>query len=83
MKAVYLFGSVAREDHLPWSDIDLLVLSKNPQKVRLIVSPFLDEIFVNEGTLINAIFDDINGVSMNSKQFQKEGKPLWVKRKNS
>ena len=83
IKEVYLFGSVARGDHLPWSDIDLLILSEDTQKVRIIVSNFLNDVYINEGILINAIFDNIQKISMVSKQFQKEGKLLWAKRKNS
>ena len=82
IREVYLFGSVVRGDHLPWSDIDLLILSEDPQRVRIIVSSFLDEIFVNEGILISAIFEDLNGMSIISKQFKREGKLLWAKRKN-
>ncbi len=83
IREVYLFGSVVRGDHLPWSDIDLLILSENPQKVRFVVSSFLDEIFISEGILVSAIFDDFNRMSINSKHFKKEGKLLWAKRKNS
>ena len=82
IQEVYLFGSVAREDHLPWSDIDLLILTEDPAYVRPIVTEFLNEIYVNEAILINAIFDDFKNISMVTKQFKKEGKLLWVKSKN-
>lgn len=83
IKEVYLFGSVAKGDYLPWSDIDLLILSEDPQKVRQVVSSFLNEIFVNEGVLISAIFDNINRMSLSSKHFKKEGRLFWAKKKNS
>ena len=82
IEEVYLFGSVARGDHLPWSDIDLLVLSADPEKIRFIVSPFLDEIFIKEGILVSVIFENINSISSIAKQFKQEGKLLWVRKKN-
>lgn len=80
---VYLFGSVAREDHLPWSDIDLLILSEDPNTVRKITSPYLDELFTSESILINAIFDNINQLSIIALQFKSEGKLIWARTQNS
>jgi predicted nucleotidyltransferase len=83
IEEVYLFGSVAKGNHLPWSDIDLLVLSKNPRKISSLISSFLDEIFVKQGILISVIFQDINNRSIVSRQFQKEGKLIWAKKNSS
>ena len=82
IEEVYLFGSVARNDHLPWSDIDLLILSKSPEKTRVKVNSFLNEIFINEGVLVSAIVEHIDKISIVSRYFKQEGKLLWAKRKN-
>ena len=82
IQEVYLFGSVARNDHLPWSDIDLLILSKSPEKIRIKVNSFLNEIFVNESILVSAIMENCDKISITSRYFKQEGKLLWAKKKN-
>jgi len=83
IEEVYIFGSVAKNNHLPWSDIDLLILSNAPEKMRIQVNTFLNELFVRESILICAIIENLEKMSITSRYFKQEGKLLWAKRKNS
>jgi len=83
IEEVYLFGATIRGEFLPESDLDLLILAKNPSKVSSIVNSFLDEVFIKQGILISALFEDIYNRSIISSQLPREGQLIWAKQRNS
>jgi len=80
---IILFGSYARGDHHEQSDIDLMILKKNPGNVRQIASKayvclrFVQkplDIFVMDTDLF---YENINRNGLIYKTINKEGKMLY------
>jgi len=55
VKAIILFGSVARGDFRPDSDVDLLILTDNPKETRKIFSELRVE-FLEKGIVVSALY---------------------------
>lgn len=77
----YLFGSIARGDYTLESDIDLLVLSRNPKKTRRRLEPVLDRLYLEllANVSLIVIGEDAwkGGLSMLKGIVEKEGKLVW------
>jgi len=69
VKAIILFGSVARGDFRPDSDIDLLILTDNPKETRKIFSELRVE-FLEKGIVISALY-------VTPQQYEKSIDPLF------
>lgn len=78
--AIVLFGSVARGDFRPDSDIDLLILTKDPKRTRRIFADLQAE-FIEEGVVVSALYltpeDYERGIDPLIKVIREEGVVLW------
>ncbi|MEQ9715580.1 MAG: nucleotidyltransferase domain-containing protein [Candidatus Asgardarchaeum sp.] len=81
--AVILYGSVARGDFKPDSDIDLLLITKNVKKTRKLFSDFREEVFTKTNVIISAVYvtpemyNDPKNPLM--RRIKAEGMVLWKK----
>jgi predicted nucleotidyltransferase len=75
IKKVVLFGSRAREDNSPKSDIDLAVYSDN------LILEFIEDIEMNTNTLLEFDFSDMKDIQdeLFTEQVKKEGVILYEK----
>jgi predicted nucleotidyltransferase len=72
LRSIILFGSYARGDYVPGSDVDLLLLIDNLQDVlaeRAELSPVMSRISLKYDTVVSAI-------PMDSRSYAKEKTPL-------
>jgi len=82
---IILYGSVARDEYTPHSDIDLLLISKNKALTQKIFSDMRAKIYAETGVLITAIIvsgeEFEKSASLLIKKIKKEGKTLWKRKK--
>ncbi|MHA1150700.1 MAG: nucleotidyltransferase domain-containing protein [Promethearchaeota archaeon] len=82
---IILFGSVAKGNFRPDSDIDILLLTKNPPETRNIFSDFKMEILLEYYVIINAMYTSEieyeRSLEPIYKVIKKEGKILWERKK--
>lgn len=82
---ITLFGSVARNEYNPESDIDILLLTKNKKQTTELFSDFKLKILLNYNVVINAIYisekEYQNSIEPIYNTIKKEGKILWEKKK--
>ncbi len=81
-----VYGSVARGDYTPNSDIDLLLITKDKRKTKELFSDFRANLFAKFGILISAIYvsqDDFY-FSFNPlyETIKKEGITVWKREMN-
>ena len=81
---IMLFGSVARDDFGPLSDVDLLLITGNKQTTRKLFSRFREKIYAETGVVIPAIYitpkEFENAIDPLYKTIRKEGKILWKRK---
>ncbi len=81
---IILFGSVARDDFSPLSDIDLLLITENKKTTRKLFSHFRETIFAETGVVIPAIYltpkEFENAIEPLYETIKEEGKIIWEKR---
>jgi len=82
---IWLFGSVAKEDYKPNSDIDILLITKNKNETKDLFSDFKMEVLLKYNVLINAMYvkeEDFNhSIEPLYKEIKNEGIILWEKKK--
>jgi len=82
---ITLFGSVARNEYNPESDIDILLLTKNKKQTTELFSDFKLKILLNYNVVMNAIYiseqEYQNSIEPIYNTIKKEGKILWEKKK--
>ena len=80
-----LFGSVARNEPSPNSDIDLMLLTTNKKHTRESFSNFRSRILTDYGVLINALYSSEkefrSGIEPIHSIIKDEGEILWKKKK--
>lgn len=78
-----LFGSVARDDFSPNSDMDLLLITKNKNQTKEIFSEFRGELLAEYAVIILALYateEECNdAIEPIYSVIKKEGIPLWKK----
>ncbi|MHA1505967.1 MAG: nucleotidyltransferase domain-containing protein [Candidatus Asgardarchaeia archaeon] len=83
LDAIILYGSVARGDFSPNSDIDLLLITRNIKSTKRIFSEFRTDLFIDTGVIITAFYvtPDVYYSSKDPffKTVRKEGKIIWEK----
>jgi predicted nucleotidyltransferase len=83
---IIIFGSVARDDFSPLSDIDLLMITENKKKTRKLFSGFRENIYAETGVVIPAIYitskEFDNAIDPLYQTIKQEGKTLWKRRTN-
>lgn len=52
---IIFFGSVARGDFTPLSDIDLLMITENKRKTRKLSSQFREKIYAETGVVLQNV----------------------------
>ncbi|MHA1143423.1 MAG: nucleotidyltransferase domain-containing protein [Candidatus Helarchaeota archaeon] len=84
LSAIILFGSVARGDFSPMSDIDLLLVTSNIEKTRYRFSEFKYAIYLDTSVVISAKYITPNDLEHVKEPFFdniiKEGKKLWKRK---
>ena len=81
LRQIIIFGSVARDEHTPSSDLDILVVSDNPLESEKLFSKFRNDIY-NETTVLTSFhyitpFQYSNSKDPFIKRIQREGKKIW------
>lgn len=81
---IILFGSVARDDFSPLSDVDLLLITENIQKTRKLFSDFREKIYAETGVVIPALYSTPkefeNAIEPLYETIKEEGKIIWERR---
>lgn len=81
---IILFGSVARDDFSPLSDVDLLLITEKKQTTRKLFSCFREKIYAETGVVIPAIYvtpkEFENAIDPLYETIKKEGKILWKRK---
>ncbi|MEQ9715412.1 MAG: nucleotidyltransferase domain-containing protein [Candidatus Asgardarchaeum sp.] len=82
---IIIFGSVARDEYTPLSDIDLLIITDNKKKTRELFSDFREKLFAEYGVPITAIYvtlDEFNSsIEPLYATIKKEGKVIWRRKR--
>ncbi len=78
---IILYGSVARDDFTPLSDIDILILTNNKQKTEELFSDFKFQIYLETCIVISTKYltpaEFEISIEPLYKTIRKEGKSLW------
>ncbi len=82
---IVVFGSVARDEYTPTSDIDLLFITTDKQKTRKLFSSFREKLFTEYGILITAIYvtpiEYANSIEPLYATIKKEGRVIWKRKR--
>lgn len=85
LEKMILFGSVAKEQYNPNSDVDLLLITKDIKKSRKSLTDFKMKILLKYSVLVNSIYSIPNEFESEKEPIyntiKKEGKVLWEKKK--
>ncbi|MFO8017747.1 MAG: nucleotidyltransferase domain-containing protein [Promethearchaeia archaeon] len=88
LNKIYLFGSTARRDDTPSSDIDICLvgpLNKLNRESRKIINNITAAIYIDNYLIINWIYFNLGEWKREKfpiiKTIKKEGKVLWEKEK--
>ncbi len=76
-----IFGSVARGDHRPDSDVDVLIVADDPRKARRSARELASEIFARTGVPVTAVVvseeDYERGYPLLVARAKREGVVIW------
>jgi predicted nucleotidyltransferase len=82
---IILFGSVAKENYTPESDIDILLVTKFKKKTLEFFLDFKMEILMQYKVIINAMYVTPDEYRKTFEpiynKIKKEGRILWIKEK--
>ena len=82
---IIVFGSVARDEYTPLSDIDLLLITADKQKTKELFSNFREKLFAEFSIPITAIYVTPDEFSSSIEPLyatiRKEGKTIWKRKK--
>lgn len=83
---IILYGSVARDDFTPYSDVDLLIITNNQQNTKKLFTQFANEIYDEKYVVLSSIFvspsEFQNGIEPLYRNIKSEGIILWKRKKN-
>ena len=81
---IILFGSVAREEFTPLSDIDLLIITTNPKRTQILFSDLMDQIYDETCVILSPIYltpnQFENSIEPLYKRIRWEGQILWKRK---
>ena len=82
---IMIYGSYARNEHRPESDIDFLIVTDNISESEKIFSEFRNEIFIETSVMTSFYYVTPVEFSYSKelllKRIQREGKIIWSKKK--
>ncbi|MHA1266549.1 MAG: nucleotidyltransferase domain-containing protein [Candidatus Helarchaeota archaeon] len=83
---ILVFGSVARDDFTPLSDIDILMITNNQKRTKEKFTRFIEQIYLETSIVVSPKYltpiEFQNTIDPFYKIIKIEGKRLWKRKRN-